>query len=76
MAQQVKDLVLSLLWLKSMLLCGLDPWPGNFHMPQAQLKKKKNRTLELFNALFNMTAGRRWGDREDTSLVTVLTAII
>ena len=27
-AQQVKDLVLSLLW------CGFIPWPGNFCMPQ------------------------------------------
>ena len=32
----VKDLVLSLLWLGSMLWHGFDPWPGNFHMPQAQ----------------------------------------
>lgn len=28
-AQWAKDLVLSLLW------CGLDSWPGNFHAPQA-----------------------------------------
>ena len=55
-------------------------WAGSLarELPYATsaVKKKKNRTLELFNALFNMTAGRRWGDREDTSLVTVLTAII
>ena len=33
-AQQVKDLLaLSLHWLGSLLWLGLDPWPGNFHMP-------------------------------------------
>ncbi len=34
MAQQVKDLALSLLWL------GFSPWSGDFHMPQAQPKKR------------------------------------
>ena len=28
-----KDLVLSLLWLGSLLWCGSDPRPRNFHMP-------------------------------------------
>ena len=41
MAQQVKDLVLSLLWLWLLLWCRFDPWPGNFCMPQVQPKKKK-----------------------------------
>ena len=31
----VKNLALSLLW------CGLDPWPGNFHMPWVQQKRRK-----------------------------------
>ena len=35
MAQQVKDLVLLLLWL------GFHPWPGNFYMPRAWPKKNK-----------------------------------
>ena len=30
--QQVKDPVLSLQHLKSLLLCGFDPCPGNLHM--------------------------------------------
>ena len=30
--QQVKDLALSLQWLRSLLWLWLDPWPGNFHM--------------------------------------------
>ena len=32
----VKDMALSLLW------CGLDPWPRNFHMLQAWGKNEKN----------------------------------
>ena len=35
MAQEVKDLMLSLLWH------GFDPWPWNMFMPQVA-KKKKN----------------------------------
>ena len=34
MVQLVKDPVL---W------CRFDPWPGNFHMPQAWPKKQKER---------------------------------
>ena len=30
MAQWVKDLVLSRLWLGSLLWCRFDPWPGKF----------------------------------------------
>ena len=49
MIQWLKDLTLSLLWLR------FSPWPGNFHMPQAQPKKKvdyfeiltKNFTCEI-----------------------------
>ena len=37
-AKQVKDLALSLLWLRALLWCGLDPWPGNFCMLQARPK--------------------------------------
>ena len=43
MAQKVKDLVLSLQWLRSLLCCGFSPWPRNFHMPQAWPKKKKKK---------------------------------
>ena len=34
-AEQVKDLELSLQWLWSLLWCRFDLWPGNFYMPQA-----------------------------------------
>ena len=40
-AQSTKDPALSLLWLWSLLWCGFDPWPGNFHLPWVQPKKKK-----------------------------------
>ena len=39
-AQQVKDLVLSLQWHRSLLWHGFNPWPRNFHM--AQVGPKKN----------------------------------
>ena len=35
MAHQVKDLALSLLWLR------FDPWPGNFYMSQGWPKNNK-----------------------------------
>ena len=36
-AQQVKDLLSSLLWYR------FDPWPGNFHMSQVEQKKRKKK---------------------------------
>ena len=44
MAPWVKDLVVSLQWLRSLLWCRFDPWPGNFHMLLVQPKKKKEKT--------------------------------
>ena len=35
----VKDPVLSLLWLRSLLWWTFDPWPRNFHMPHAWPKR-------------------------------------
>ena len=32
-AQWVKDLALPQLWPRSKLQLGLNPWPGNFHVP-------------------------------------------
>ena len=40
-AQWVKDLALSPLWLRSLLWCGFDPSPRNVCMPQLQPKKGK-----------------------------------
>ena len=39
----VKDSVLSLVWLRLLLWLEFDPWPGNFFMPQAQPKRKKEK---------------------------------
>ena len=36
MVQQVKDLVLPLQWLGSLLWRRFDPWAGNSHMPQVR----------------------------------------
>ena len=41
MVQRVKDLALSLLWL------GMNPWPGNFHMPRVWPKKKERKKNEF-----------------------------
>ena len=43
-AHWVKDSVLSLQWLRSLLWCGFDPWPGNVHVLwEWQEKKKKEK---------------------------------
>ena len=47
MAQQVKNLVLSLQWLWLQLWHGFGPWPANFCMPWVQPKKKKRREITL-----------------------------
>ena len=41
-AQQVKDLVLSLLRLVSLLWHRFDPWPENFHITWVQSKRNLN----------------------------------
>ena len=43
MAQQVKDLALSLLWLRLLLWHGFDPRPRVSCIPWAQPKKKKKK---------------------------------
>ena len=47
MVQQVKDLALPLLWLRSLLWHRFGSWPGNVHMLQARPKKKKKKKREL-----------------------------
>ena len=42
-AQQIKDLALSLQRLGSLLWHRVDPWPRNFHMPQVQQNKAKQK---------------------------------
>ena len=43
MAQWVKDLVLSLMWLWLLLWHRFNPCPGNLHMPWAWPKKRKEK---------------------------------
>ena len=38
MAQEVKEPALSLLWLRSLLWCGFDPWPRDVPIPQVRPK--------------------------------------
>lgn len=44
MVQWVKDLGLPQLWHKLQLWYRFDPWPGDFHMPQALTPPQKNST--------------------------------
>ena len=62
-AQWVKDLAWSLLWLGSLLWCRFKPWLGNFHMLWAQPKKKKKKK--------NSVCGGRAGTCEFTFLFPV-----
>ena len=48
-AQQVKDPAWSLLWLRSLLWYGFDPYPGNISMPRAQPKKGGGGLLDAIN---------------------------
>ena len=44
MAQQVKDLALSLQQLGPVVWYRFDPWPRNFHVPWAWEETKQNKT--------------------------------
>ena len=45
--QWVKDLVFPQLWHRSQMQVGLDPWPGNFHMPQVPAEKKRKKKINV-----------------------------
>ena len=47
LAQWVKDPMLSLQQLGSLLWHGFSLWPGNFHMPAVQPKIKIKKKIEL-----------------------------
>ena len=50
--QWAKDLSFSLEQLRSLLWCRFDPWPGNFHMQQAQPKNSfKKSNFKLHNLM-------------------------
>ena len=62
-AQWVKDLVLPLQWLWSLLCCGFIPWPGNLHVPQAWPKetppKNKNSVLMSISSFITIVLIRK-----------------
>ena len=66
--QWVKDLVLSLLWLRSLLWHGFDPWPRNFCLLRAQPKikffyiEKKLKLNDIFEWWFEII--KREHDKE------------
>ena len=43
----LKDLALLQLWCRSQLWLRFSPWPGNFHMPQMWLGKKKKKKKDV-----------------------------
>ena len=47
-SQWVKDSALSLQQLETLLQQGFDPWPRNFHILQAQPKKKRRNSVQKF----------------------------
>lgn len=46
-SQQVKELALSLPWLRSLLCPRFDPSPRNFFMPKVWPKKKKDSSAQI-----------------------------
>ena len=78
MAQQVKDLALSLLCLWLQLCLGFDPWPGNFHMAwgvtkNKQIKKIKYKSIQaifLLKTLYRLTSLRVKAKVRPTALVS------
>ena len=57
-AQWVKDPALLQLWHRSQLWLGFNPWPGNLHMSQVWLLKKKKIAKLL---LLNLKESIIWG---------------
>ena len=43
--QGVKDLALSLLWLRSLQWCRFNPWPRNFHVPRPPKKEREQKAI-------------------------------
>lgn len=47
MVQWVKDPMVSLQWLGSMLWPGLNSWPGNFHVHRSSQRRKEKRGVPV-----------------------------
>ena len=61
-AQWVKDLTLSLQQFRSLLWCSFSLWPGNFHVPQVQSKRKMQVSLYGRHSFFPVYI---WTKRSD-----------
>ena len=61
-AQRVKDLALSLQWLRSLLWCAFDPWPRNFCMPCVQSRQTKGKKKSLVVILSEVKVRQRKSD--------------
>ena len=45
-AQWVRDPALVPIWLRSLLWCRFDPWPGNFHVQRARPPPPKKKVYK------------------------------
>ena len=54
MAQWVKDLALSLWWLRWLLWHGLNPWPRNFQMLRVWPKKEPVSACYMLGTVLGM----------------------
>ena len=62
LAQWVKDLVLLQLWHRLKLWLGFYPWPGNFHMPWVQPKKKSHvKNGKCYRKIRQHNEDHKWG---------------
>ena len=76
MVEQVKDLVL-LQWLKSLLWCRFDLWPGNFHRLRVWSKKILffvHNILFLFFSLSLRAILVAYGDSQARGKIGAVTA--
>ena len=76
LAQWVKVLVLPQLCHRSKLWLGFNPWPGNFHMPQVQPKRKKERAFFGGRVLPCGTWSSQASDWVQARVVTYATAAV
>ena len=68
----LKDLALPHLQHRSKLQLGLGPWPGNFHMPQVQpLKRKEKKLIYPKPILIQMIEDNTKEAYENISLITL-----
>ena len=65
-AQQVKDPVVSLVWLRWLLQHGFNPWTRNFHMLQVHQKKKSKNKNKQTNKKNSTKSSHKWQEGVST----------